>query len=114
MIQVSMTVYYYILLLANMLIVLALVPITFEIIQQKITSNIPYSSLIFMIIAFLIYLFVSINRLYPFHIFIYFIGLLTVSTILFLKRNYDINKIKEIVIDKNYIVDESGNATNNN
>ena len=93
MIQVSKTVYYYIILLANLLVVLALIPVTFQIIQQKITSNIPYSSLIFMVIAFLIYLFVSINRLYPFHIFIYFIGLLCVSIVLFLKKNYNVHRV---------------------
>jgi uncharacterized protein with PQ loop repeat len=91
---VDKSIYYYLILFATFLFSFSFIPIVFEIIEQKLTSNIPYISLICMIIAFLIYLFITINRRYYIHIFFYLIGLISVSTILFLKRSYDKNNIK--------------------
>jgi uncharacterized protein with PQ loop repeat len=91
---VDKSIYYYLILFATFLFSFSFIPIVFEIIEQKLTSNIPYVSLICMIIAFLIYLFITINRKYYVHIFFYLIGLISVSIILFLKRSYDKNNIK--------------------
>lgn len=91
---VDKSIYYYLILFATFLFSFSFIPIIFEIIEQKLTSNIPYISLVCMIIAFLIYLFITINRKYYIHIFFYLIGLISVSTILFLKRKYDKNNIQ--------------------
>jgi uncharacterized protein with PQ loop repeat len=71
---VNKTIYYYLILFAIFLLTFSFVPIVFEIINQKITSNIPYVSLIFMIISFLIFLFITIDRKYYIHIFFYMIS----------------------------------------
>jgi len=90
---VDKTIYYYLILFATFLFTVSFIPILFEIIQQKITSNIPYISIICMMISFLIYLFITISRQYYFHLFFYSIGLISISIIFFLKRKYDKNNI---------------------
>lgn len=85
-------IYYYLILFATLLITFSLIPVVFEIIQQKITSNIPYVSLICILISFLIYLFITIHRKYYIHVFFYLVGFIGVSIILFLKRRFDENK----------------------
>ena len=98
--MVDKSIYYYLILFATFLFSFSFIPIVFEIVEQKLTSNIPYVSLICMIVAFLIYLFITINRKYYVHIFFYLIGLISVSTILFLKRSYDKNNIKIMQYDR--------------
>lgn len=88
MASVDRTFYYYIILFGTFLFTMGFIPILFEILQQKITSNIPYISLIFILISYLIYLFVAINRNYYFHSIIYLIGVICISTIIFLKKKY--------------------------
>ena len=92
-------IYYYLILFATLLITFSLIPIVFEIIEQKITSNIPYVSLICMLISFLIYLFITIHRKYYIHVFFYLTGFICASIILFLKKRFDRNNIN--------IIDES-------
>lgn len=92
-------IYYYLILFATLLITFSLIPIVFEIIKQKIISNIPYVSLICMLISFLIYLFITIHRKYYIHVFFYLIGFICASIILFLKKRFDGNNIN--------IIDES-------
>ena len=91
MIIIEKTTYYYIILFAIFLISFSLVPLVFEILQQKLTSNIPYITLICILIYFLIFLFISINRNYYIHIFFYLIGLICISILIFLKSTYDNN-----------------------
>jgi len=50
-------------------------------------TNIPYSSLILMVIAFLIFLYYSIEKKYYIHISLYLVGFLSISFIIFLKLN---------------------------
>jgi uncharacterized protein with PQ loop repeat len=90
---VDKTIYYYLILFATFLFTVSFIPILFEIIQQKITSNIPYISIICMMVSFLIYLFITISRQYYFHLFFYSIGLISVTIIFLLKRKYDNNNI---------------------
>ena len=91
---IDKTIYYYLLLFAVFLFTFSLIPLVFEIIQQKITSNIPYTTLICMFLSFIIYLFVTISRKYYIHIFFYLISLICISIILFFKKNYDKNNYK--------------------
>ena len=93
MIIINKTFYYYLILFSIFLISFSFIPLTFEILQQKLTSNIPYSTLICLIIAFLIFLFISINRQYYIHIFFYLVGLICISIILYLKTLYNNNNI---------------------
>lgn len=89
MIIIDKTIYYYLILFAIFMISFSFIPLVFEILQQRITSNIPYVSLICILISFLIYLFIAINRNYYIHSFFYLIGLICISIIIFLKREYD-------------------------
>ncbi len=91
--------YYNLIILATIIAIFSLVPIIFEIIQQKITSNIPYVSLICIIVTLLIFMYISIVKKYYLHLFLYTFGFLCASIIIFLKRQYDhknvyINKTK--------------------
>ena len=88
---VTKTVYYYLIMLATLLINFSLIPLVFEIINTKTAFNIPYTTIICIMLAILIYLFIVIERRYYIHIFFYMIGLISLSIILFLKRKYYIN-----------------------
>jgi uncharacterized protein with PQ loop repeat len=89
MISIDKTIYYYLILFAIFIYSFSLIPLIFEIIQQKITLNIPYSTLILMFISTLIFLFITISRQYYIHIFFYSLYLICISIIIFLKRKYD-------------------------
>ena len=88
---VNKTIYYYLILFATFLLNFALIPLVFQIIDEKNCSAIPYSTIISFMVAILIYLFIVIERKYYIHIFFYLIGLISLSVILFLKRKYYIN-----------------------
>jgi uncharacterized protein with PQ loop repeat len=92
--------YYYIILFATFLFTFAFVPIAFQIIQKKISSNIPYISLFCIFISFILYLFISISRQYYVHLFFYLVGLISVSMIIFYKNYYDNNPITPNSISK--------------
>lgn len=93
MVQVNKSIYYYLILFATFIFTFSLIPIVFQTIQLKNTSNIPYISLISIIFGFIIYLYIAVSRGYIIHIFLYTIGLLSVSMILFLKYKFDNNSI---------------------
>jgi uncharacterized protein with PQ loop repeat len=90
-------IYYYLIMFATLLFTFAFVPIVFEILQQKITSNIPYISLFSFLISFLIFLFIAIIKEYYIHSIFYSIGLLSVIILCFLKKSYDNKSIKVLV-----------------
>ena len=104
MYYIDKTIYYYLILFATLLFTFSFIPIVFEVIEQKITSNLPYISLIFMFVSFLIFLFITIHRGYYVHILLYFIALTGISIILFLKRTYDSNNIMIEKTINNYII----------
>ena len=85
--MIDKTIYYYLLLFAIFLFTFSFVPLVFEVIQRKITSNIPYITLICMFISFFIFLFVTISRKYYIHIFLYSVAFICVSILLFIKIN---------------------------
>ena len=91
------SIYYYLIMFATLLFTFSFVPIVFEILQQKITSNIPYISLFSLLIALLIFLFIAIIKSYYIHSIFYSIGLLSVIIICFLKKSYDDKSIKVLV-----------------
>ena len=99
--MINKTIFYYILLFANFIINFAFIPLVFEVIQQKYTSNIPYLSIILFMISQIIFLFVVLYKEYYFHVFIYVIGLLCTSILLFLKKYYDKQNTKIINVIKN-------------
>jgi len=90
-------IYYYLIMFATLLFTFSFVPIVFEILQQKITSNIPYISLFSLLFTFLIFLFIGIIKEYYIHSLFYCIGLLSIIIILFLKKFYDNKSIKVLV-----------------
>ena len=101
--------YYYLIIFATIIFIFALIPIIFEIIQQKITSNIPYISLIMIIIGLLIFMFISISKGYYIHLFFYTIGFICISIILFFKKSFDKNNIiinKTVTQNYIYTIDE--------
>jgi uncharacterized protein with PQ loop repeat len=89
--------YYYLIMFATLLFTFSFIPIVFEILQQKITSNIPYISLFSLLFTFLIFLFIGIIKEYYIHSLFYSIGLLSIIIILFLKKFYDNKSIKVVV-----------------
>jgi uncharacterized protein with PQ loop repeat len=101
MTAIDKSIYYYLILFATFLFTFSFVPLVFEIIQQRLTINIPYISLICMLIASLIYLFITIHRQYYLHIIFYLISFICISIILFLKKNYDKKnmRVSKIVYD---------------
>jgi hypothetical protein len=90
-------IYYNLIILATILSIFSLVPFIYEIIQQKITSNIPYVSLFCISFTFIIFMYISISKGYFLHLFLYTFGLLCIFIIIFFKRKYD---SKNIVIHK--------------
>jgi uncharacterized protein with PQ loop repeat len=91
------SIYYYLIMFATLLFTFSFVPMVFEILQQKITSNIPYISLFSLLIALLIFLFIAIIKSYYIHSIFYSIGLLSVIIMCFLKKSYDSKSIKVLV-----------------
>ena len=91
------SIYYYLIMFATLLFTFSFVPMVFEILQQKITSNIPYISLFSLLLALLIFLFIAIIKSYYIHSIFYSIGLLSVIIICFLKKSYDSKSIKVLV-----------------
>ena len=87
--MINKTIFYYLILFSNFLLNFSLIPLIFEVNQQKFTNNIPYSTILLILIAQIILLFVIIYKGYYFHIFIYSTGLICSSILLFLKRYYD-------------------------
>ena len=85
--------FYKFIILATIISIFSLLPVLYQIIQQKITSNIPYISLILISIAFIIFMYISISKGYYLHLFFYTFGLLCTSIIIYLKRKYDNNNI---------------------
>ena len=80
-------------LFANFLFCAALIPLIFETIQQKYTSNISYLTLAFLLVAYVILFIISVMRKYLMHCIIYFIGIVCALIMLSLKVNYDKNKV---------------------
>ena len=97
------SIYYYLIMFATLLFTFSFVPMVFEILQQKITSNIPYISLFSLLLALLIFLFIAIIKSYYIHSIFYSIGLLSVIIICFLKKSYDSKSIKVLVNEDNLI-----------
>ncbi len=99
--MINKTVFYYMILLANFLLNFSLIPLLFEVNQQKFTNNIPYFSILLILISQIILLFVVIYKGYYFHMFIYVVGLISSSLLLFLKRYYDKSNTNIIKVIKN-------------
>ena len=91
------SIYYYLIMFATLLFIFSFIPMVFEILQQKITSNIPYISLFSLLISLLIFLFITIIKEYYIHSIFYSIGLLSVIILLFLKKSYDDKSIKILI-----------------
>ena len=102
------TIFYHLILFSNFIINFSLIPLVFEVIQQKYTTNIPYSSILLLLIAQLIFLFVVLYKKYYFLVFIYVTGLICSCILLFLKKYYDKKNTKIIKVVKNnvYIEEE--------
>ena len=107
--NVNKTTIYYIIVASIFLINFSYIPLLLEILQQKNTSNIPYITLIGILISQLLLLFIVCYRAYYYHIFIYLVGFICICTILFLKPSYDKNNIQ--VVNK-YVYEEKSNLPN--
>lgn len=105
--MINKTVFYYIILFSNFMLNFSLVPLLFEVNQQKNTNNIPYFTILLILISQILLLFVVIYKGYYFHIFIYSVGLICSSILLFLKRYYD-QKNRNIInlVNKNITEEE--------
>lgn len=105
--NVNKTTIYYIIVAAIFLVNFSFVPLLLEIIQQRNTSNIPYITLICMLISQILLLGIVFYRGYYYHIFIYLIGFICISALLFLKPMYDKNNTQIIKRYVHNVIDES-------
>ncbi len=94
MILLDKTTSYYVLFLANLLIVFSLIPIVYQTTVLRMTANIPYFSLACLGIAFLIFCSVTFDKNYWIHFLMYTIGLLSVIVLAVNKTQFDKNNIK--------------------
>lgn len=97
------TIFYQLILFSNFIINFSLIPLVFEVIQQKYTTNIPYSSILLLLLAQIIFLFVVLYKKYYFLVFIYVTGLICSCILLFLKKYYDKKNTKIIKVIKNSV-----------
>jgi len=104
--MIDKTIFYYIILFSNFILNFSLIPLLFEVNQQKFTNNIPYFTILLILISQILLLFVVIYKGYYFHIFIYSVGMICSSILLFLKRYYDKKNTNIIKVVNNTILDE--------
>ena len=106
--SVDKTTVYYLIVTATFLLNIAFIPLLFEVLQHRNMSNIPYLTLGCILAAQALFLCVVLLRSYYYHVFIYLIGFICVSALLFLKSGMDNQNTQ--VINKNiynkFIVDE--------
>ena len=88
----------YLLLFANILIVLSLIPLAYESTILKYTSNIPYSTLVGFSVAYFIFMLSTAMKKYWFHVFIYFVGFIVVMYMIVSKKEFDEYHTKKKVI----------------
>lgn len=107
--NVDKTTAYYIIVTAIFLMNFSFVPLLFEILQQKYTSNIPYLTLICALLSQVLILFIVFYRSYYYHAFIYLVGFICLASIFFLKSNFDQKNTKIIkkTVTNELIYDES-------
>lgn len=101
MVNIDKTIYYYLIMFAIFLSVFAFIPLTLDIIQKRLTINIPFSTMICFFLSFVIYLFISLNREYYVHAIFYTIGIIATIIIMFMKKHYDQKKLQTSVIAVN-------------
>jgi hypothetical protein len=99
--KISEETYYMIILLCNFLITFSFVPIVYETTILKMTKNIPYISLIMLIISFGLLMTITYIRNYWIHVFIYFVGFISCVVILMNKKEYDSYYTKVRINEKN-------------
>tara|TARA_Y200000002_G_scaffold370788_2_gene366713 strand:- start:277 stop:603 length:327 start_codon:yes stop_codon:yes gene_type:complete len=106
--SVDKTTMYYIIVAATFLLNFAYVPLLLEVLQQRNLNNIPYLTIILILISQILLLFVVFYRSYYYHVFIYLVGFVCVAALLFLKPIYQDKNTQ--VINKNiynqFIIDE--------
>ena len=100
MVFIQKKVYYYLTIFVTFLFSFSFIPLLFQIIQLRITANIPYITLICILLVLIYNLFISIQKEYYIRIFFYLIALICISIILFLKGKYD-NEMIENKENKN-------------
>ena len=97
--SVDKTTIYYVIVAATFLLNFAFIPLLFEVLQQKNMSNIPYLTLICILISQVLLLFIVLYRSYYYHVFIYLVGFVCISALLFLKPRFDEKNTQ--IINKN-------------
>jgi|TARA_B110000483_G_scaffold138665_1_gene165711 hypothetical protein len=105
--EVNKTTIYYIIVASIFLMNFSFIPLLLEVLQQRNMTNIPYLTLITMLISQILLLFVVFYRGYYYHIFIYLVGFVCISTLLFLKPMYDNKNIQVINRNVYNIIEES-------
>ncbi len=96
--------YDYLLLGANFLLCFSMLPLVYQSTITRTTYNIPYSTLIGLTIAFVVFLIVTFMKNYWLHVFIYGVGLISCIIIIMNKKIFDKNTVKEKSISKEIII----------
>lgn len=87
--MVNKTVYYYLILLSNLLFSIGISLLAYFIYVSEITNNISFYALILFIFSYIIIMFIAMKRKYVTHFIIYLIGFVSTLYILYLKNKYD-------------------------
>lgn len=86
---------------------LSFIPLIFNIENTKYTKNIPYIFLVMELISSIILFFISYNRQYILHIFLFVIYLSSIITIIRLKMLYDNVNLNDENTNKKIIEEKS-------
>lgn len=105
--EVNKTTIYYLIVASIFLMNFSFIPLLLEVLQQRNLTNIPYLTLICMLLSQILLLFIVFYRSYYYHIFIYLIGFICISTLLFLKPIYDNKNIQVIKRNVYNVIEEN-------
>lgn len=105
--EVNKTTIYYLIVASIFLMNFSFIPLLLEVLQQRNLTNIPYITLICMLLSQILLLFIVFYRSYYYHIFIYLIGFICISTLLFLKPIYDNKNIQVIKRNVYNVIEEN-------
>ena len=72
-----------------MLFVFSFIPLLLEIVQQRVTSNIPYTTLILLLLSFIIYVTVCFLKKNYVHVLVYTIAIIAIGILLHFKQKFD-------------------------
>ena len=84
------SIYYYLIMTSNFLLTISIIMLVYFIYISKITKNISYVPIVLFILSYILIIFVSIQKKYYIHLFIYLLALFPLFFLIYLKIKDDI------------------------